>query len=324
MLSIPYSRYLVYPIPWYSFLIVLGAALAVILASREERRVGLPKDTIIDLTLRLLPIGILGARLYYVIFSFDQFRSDLLSIFRIWEGGLAIYGGVIAGIITILVFARRRRLSPLLLCDVIAPGLVLAQALGRWGNYFNMEAYGLPVLQPALCFFPLAVQIPENGVYVWHMATFFYESVWDFSIFVFLMCARHRFLRRQGNVFCFYAFLYAAGRFVIEDLRMDSLYASSSVRVSQLLSALVCLGLFLRYFLLLRRSPGFRKPLHLPVAACAFVCSAFQLLYALFPTVLASSSLSVRLLLLAGSSILLIISLFLVHSQEVSNADDKA
>ena len=112
MLSIPYSRYIVYPIPWYSFLIVLGAALAVILASREERRVGLPKDTIIDLTLRLLPIGILGARLYYVIFSFDQFRSDLFSIFRIWEGGLAIYGGVIAGIITILVFARRRRLSP--------------------------------------------------------------------------------------------------------------------------------------------------------------------------------------------------------------------
>ena len=327
MLSVPYSRYIFDPVPWYSFLIVLGVALAVILACREERRVGLPKDTMIDLTLWLLPFGIIGARLYYVLFSWDQFRSDLLSVFRVWEGGIAIYGAVIAGIVTVLVFARCRKLPPLLICDVIAPGLVLAQAIGRWGNYFNMEAYGLPVLRQSMCFFPLAVQIPENGVYVWHMATFFYESVWDFSVFVFLMAARHKLLRRQGDVFFFYAFLYAAGRFVIEDLRMDSLYTSSAVRVSQLLSALVCLALFVRWVLFLRGVPAFRKPVHLPVTVCALACSGFQILYALFPSLLSSVSLSARLLLLSGSSVLLIVSLFLVYiplSQEVSYADHKA
>ena len=102
MLSVPYSRYIFDPVPWYSFLIVLGVALAVILACREERRVGLPKDTMIDLTLWLLPFGIIGARLYYVLFSWDQFRSDLLSMFRVWEGGIAIYGAVIAGIVMLL------------------------------------------------------------------------------------------------------------------------------------------------------------------------------------------------------------------------------
>ena len=99
MFSVPASRYILYPIPWYSFLIVLGVVLAVFLACREERRLGLKKDTVIDLVLWLLPAGILGARIYYVIFSWDQFSGDLLSVLRVWEGGLAIYGGVIAGLI---------------------------------------------------------------------------------------------------------------------------------------------------------------------------------------------------------------------------------
>ena len=210
--------------------------------------------------------------------------------------------------------------------DLIAPGLALAQAIGRWGNYYNMEAYGLPVTQSALCFFPFAVQIPENGSWVWHMATFFYESVWDFSVFVFLMLARHRLLCRQGDVFFFYLFLYAAGRFVIEDLRMDSLYAASAIRVSQLLSALLCLLLLIRYYMLLRKSGAFKGYLHYPVAAVAFICSCFQLFYSLSPSFLAHASLALRLSLLGGSSFLLIVSLFLVYipfSQEVRHADNK-
>ena len=326
MFSVPYSRYIFAPIPWYSFLIVLGVALAVFLACREERRLGLKKDTVIDLALWVLPFGIIGARVYYVFFSWDQFRSDPLSVLKIWEGGIAIYGAVIAGLLTVFVFARCRNLPPLLLCDLIAPGLALAQAIGRWGNYFNMEAYGLPVTQPALCFFPLAVQIPENGFWVWHMATFFYESVWDFSVFVFLMLARHRMLCRRGDVFFFYLYLYAAGRFVIEDLRMDSLYASSAVRVSQLLSALLCLLLLIWYFVLLWNSGAFKGNLHGPVAAVAFISSCFQLFYSLSPSFLDQTSLSLRLLLLAGSSFLLIFSLFLVYipfSQEVCHANNK-
>ena len=143
MFSIPYSRYLFYPVTWYSVLIVTGAALALFLACKEEKRSGLPKDTVLDLALWLIPGGIIGARLYYVVFSFGQFRNDLLSVFRIWEGGLAIYGGIIAGLLVLFIFCRYRKLSFLLLCDMIAPGLALAQCIGRWGNWFNTEAFSL-------------------------------------------------------------------------------------------------------------------------------------------------------------------------------------
>ncbi len=246
-MSIPYSRFIFQPIPWYSFLIVSGALIAIILASREEKRAGLKKDTVLDLALWLLPCGIIGARIYYVVFSWDSFRNDFWSVFRVWEGGIAIYGAIIAGFLVIAVFSRRRKISLWALCDIIAPGLVLAQAIGRWGNYFNMEAYGAEITDPALQFFPLGVQIASGSGYVWHMATFFYESLWDFLVFLFLMAARRKWLRREGDVFCFYAFLYGCGRLVVEDLRMDSLYAASSVRVSQLLSVVICVVLLIRY-----------------------------------------------------------------------------
>ena len=326
MFSVPYSRYLVYPVPWYSFLIVLGVVLAVFLACREEHRYGLKKDTIIDLTLWLLPVSIIGARIYYVIFSWDQFRSDPLSVFKIWEGGIAIYGAVIAGLAVVLCFSRRRRLPALLLCDLIAPGLVLAQGIGRWGNYFNMEAYGLPLHNQALCFFPFAVRIMENGVYVWHMAAFFYESVWDLTIFIFLMSARRKLLRRRGDVFLFYAFLYAAGRFVIEEVRMDSLFLSSSVRVSQLLSAVVCLGILLRYLFLRRKTSRMNDILPYFCLPPALLASGFQLAYSLSGSFLSRSSFPVRLLLLSGSSAILIVSLFLLYPSlppEVSYADNQ-
>ena len=326
MLSIPYSRYIFYPIPWYSVLIVLGTAIAVILAAREEKRVGLKKDTVIDLALWVLPIGIIGARVYYVVFSWDQFRSDLLSVFRIWEGGIAIYGAVISGFLALLLFCRHRKLSLLLLCDLIAPGLVLAQSIGRWGNYFNMEAYGLSMEKPSLCFFPLAVQIYENGIYVWHMATFFYESLWDLIIFCFLILARRKILFRQGDVFSFYLFLYAAGRFIIEDLRMDSLYTSSSIRVSQLLSAIICLLVFLRYLHLANNNGSSKKFVYVIFTTIALISSAFQIFYALFASTFSKISFMTRFALLSASSVLLILSLFNVCpfiSQEVRNAHDE-
>ena len=132
----------------------------------------------------------MGARIYYVIFSWDQFRDDFLSVFRIWEGGIAIYGAVIAGFTAAAVFSVRRKISVWTLCDLAAPGLVLAQAIGRWGNYFNQEAYGLALKKASLCFFPFAVQIQGTAGPEWHMATFFYESCWNLCVFVFLMTAR--------------------------------------------------------------------------------------------------------------------------------------
>ncbi len=327
MSSIPYSRYLIYPIPWYSFLIVTGVVLALILACREEKRKKLPKDTVIDLALFLLPMGIIGARIYYVIFSWSQFSSDPLSVFRVWEGGLAIYGGVIGGFLAILLFSRRRRLPFLLLCDLIAPGLVLAQAIGRWGNWFNIEAYGLSVTDPSLCFFPFAVQVPSDGD-TWHLATFFFESAWNLGVFLFLICFRRRKSCRTGDVFCFYLVLYAAGRLVIEELRTDSLYASSSIRVSQLLSVLLCLAILVRYAAVLRRAGVYscRRLLLLMPSVAAVL---FALFYALCGGRFAAWPVTTVILSLSLCSLVMIVTLFLFHHEsqsvsEVSNADNQA
>ena len=327
MSSIPYSRYLIGPIPWYSFLIVTGVLIAVFLACREERRTSLPKDTVIDLALWLLPGGIIGARISYVLFSWDSFRDDLLSVFRIWEGGIAIYGGIIGGLIVLLLFCRARRLPPLQLCDIIVPGLAIAQCIGRWGNWFNIEAYGLTVTRPGLCFFPFAVQVPADG-FSWHLATFFYESLWDLFIFVFLIAARHRMLRYQGDVFFFYVFLYAAGRLIIEELRLDSLYASSGVRISQLLSVLLCLAVLFRYLIRFRNQGVHSARLRLIVIPLSLMISVFALLYTVSGSFLASWTPFRIILFLSGYSFLMIVCFFITYfssiHREVPDADHKA
>lgn len=310
--AMPYSRYILYPIPWYSFLIVLGAAVAIFLACREEKNAGLQKDTIIDLALWVIPFGIIGARVYYVVFSWDQFRNDLSSVFRIWEGGIAIYGALIAGMITLVLFCRRRSIPPLLLCDLLAPGLAFAQSIGRWGNYFNMEAYGLPVFNPALCFFPLAVEIPSGSVVRWHLAAFFYESIWDLSVFLFLMFTRRKYLRNRGDPFFFYAFLYASGRLVIEELRMDSLY-SSSVRISQLLSILICSAILLYYIVYMKKQKRFPCLLRLVLLPLAVIFTIFILLMTCSPSIQNAIRIRYRFILLCLYSLVMIMSLFSIR-----------
>ena len=325
MSSIPYSRYLVGPVPWYSFLIVAGVVLAIVLACRGERRTALPRDTVIDLALWLLPFGIAGARIYYVIFSWNSFRDDFLSVFRIWEGGLAIYGGIIAGVIVLLVFCRVRKLRPLPLCDIIVPSLALAQCIGRWGNWFNMEAYGFTVTDPRLCFFPFAVQIPADG-YAWHLATFFYESLWDFLVFLYLVIARRKLFRRDGDAFFSYLFLYGAGRLVIEQMRTDSLYAGSSVRVSQVLSVILCLFVLLRYARILYRY-GRSAVLCFTAVPLAAAVSVFVLLYTLTGAFLSTLPASKVIPILAACALLTILIFFTVFlcvsREEVRHADDK-
>ena len=324
-MAVPYSGYLFGSIKWYSFLIVFGAFLAVLLACREEKTVGLKKDTVLDLSLWVLPVGIIGARIYYVIFAWDSFRDDLWSVFRIWEGGIAIYGALIGGFLAVLVFSRARKINLLLLCDVVCPGVILAQAIGRWGNYFNMEAYGDAIENPALQFFPFAVKIPEEAQ-PWHMATFFYESLWNLLVFLFLIIGRRKNFRKSGDVFFFYTFLYACGRLVIEDFRTDSLYASSSVRVSQLLSVIICILLLIWYFLSLkerRKTP-------------AVICFVLSMIFALpvlgyclnlfiHPT---EMTLLHRFLLLGSYACMNLVTLFLIYgktkTEEVRYAVHKA
>ncbi len=219
-------------------LIVLGIALAFLLGAREEKRLGLPADTMIDITLVAVPCGILGSRLYFVAMEWPRFAGNLLSIFAIWEGGVAIYGAVIGGGLGVWFYCRKKKISFAKVVDMVAPGLLLAQAIGRWGNYFNMEAFGPAIQDARFQFFPLGVLIPEGGQWVWHMATFFYESLWNFTGFLSLMKLRKS-QTKDGNLFLWYLLLYGSGRFIIEQLRMDSLYLGG-LRVSQYVSLILC------------------------------------------------------------------------------------
>lgn len=237
-MAIPYSRTIIGSLPWYSVLVVTGIAVAVWLAGREEKRLGLPKDTTVDLALVVVPCGIVGARLYYVLMRWELFAANPVSALYVWQGGLAIYGAVIGGALGACVYARRKRIAFAKLADMIAPGLLLAQAIGRWGNYFNMEAYGPVIAEARLQFFPLAVFITADGE--WHAATFFYESMWNLLGFAALWLLRKR-QRETGDVFAWYLLIYGAGRFVIEQLREDSLYIGS-LRASQYLSLILCAG----------------------------------------------------------------------------------
>ena len=221
-------------VPVYGLLIAAAIALGVYLCSRQEKRLGLPREISIDFALWVVPAAVVGARLYYVAFQWEMYRGDPVRILYIWEGGLAIYGGVIGGALAALAFARAKKVPFGALADMVAPALILGQAIGRWGNFINGEAFGYAVENPALQFFPLAVYV--DGA--WHMATFFYESLWDFLGFWVLWLNRRR-ITARGNLFLGYLVWYGAGRMIIEGLRTDSLMWGP-VRVSQALSAALC------------------------------------------------------------------------------------
>ena len=251
-------------IPFYSILMMTAVALGLLLSTREEKRLRLPQDTVLNFALVAVPLGIVCARLYYVLFSWESFKSDPVEILRVWHGGLAIYGAVIGGLLAALLVTRGNLTRFLTLADVCAPSLARGQAIGRWGNYANMEAYGAPVTAAWAQFFPLAVEIPTvladgTTAYVWHMATFFYESLWCALLFVFLYRLQRK-PRHCGNVFFAYLVLYCAERAVVEGLREDSLMLrlfGLSIRFSQLLSALVIVFVAVVFFRRLRRA---KKP----------------------------------------------------------------
>ncbi|MBQ8619247.1 MAG: prolipoprotein diacylglyceryl transferase [Clostridia bacterium] len=253
MLSRPMiDRIALFGISWYAILIVSAILIGLAYCSYEARRLRVPQDTMIDFLLYAIPLAIVCARIYYVVFRFNMYSEDILSIFNIREGGLAIYGAVIGGLIAARITARKHGVPMLTILDIVSPALVLGQAIGRWGNYINMEAYGLRIGEEYLQFFPFAVEIPVGDVWYWHMATFFYEFCWNLIVFAILLFIRHT-LRRKGDVFCWYLLLYCAGRTVIEGLRYDSLtFISEFVRISQVLSAIAALGIVIYFFMRIR------------------------------------------------------------------------
>lgn len=257
---------------WYGLLIALGVLAAVLLACGREKRLGLERDTALNVALIAVPAAILCARLYYVLFSWEYYAAYPQDILNIRQGGLAIYGGVIGGVLAGYIYCRVKRISFARGLDLVAPSLALGQAIGRWGNFLNQEAYGAAVENPALRFFPLAVHIDGSG---WHWATFFYESLWCALIAAFLLVAeRRRFFRRSGDIFGAYLFLYGLERALVEGLRTDSLYLGP-IRVSQLLSLLMVLFVCAA---LVRRGKGLPAVVRLlPVPVCLLLGAALAL-----------------------------------------------
>lgn len=269
-----------FSVRWYGVLIALGIALAIILSEKREKQRGLPDETTISMVLWVLPAAIVCARIYYVAFSFDAYRNDLLRVLNIREGGLAIYGGIIGGVITGVIWARKKRVPVLALADAVAPGLALAQAVGRWGNFLNQEAYGVRIENPRLRFFPLAVFIRSEGD--WFAATFFYESAWCFLICVVILALeRKKPLPRRGYATILYVILYAFERTLVEGLRTDSLYWGG-VRISQLLSAVMLIACAVICVLTRKKSAAKRIFLTLTaVVAVPFIACCVP--YARFP-----------------------------------------
>ncbi|NLV76258.1 MAG: prolipoprotein diacylglyceryl transferase [Tissierellia bacterium] len=210
---------------WYGILIAIGVILGTILALREAERIGVGEDNLIDLLLFAIPLAVIGARIYYVVFTWDYYKENLKEIFHFRGGGLAIHGAIIAGIIVAVIFSRKRDIDFWKIADICAPSLALGQAIGRWGNYINQEAYGTPT--------DLPWGIMIDGVKV--HPTFLYESIGDFLIFLFLIWYRRNKPKVSGEVFLLYIMLYSSLRFFIEGLRTDSLMLGP-LRIAQLVS----------------------------------------------------------------------------------------
>lgn len=232
-------------INWYGVIIGIGIYVAIWLSTKEADKRGLKEDTIIDLAMWLIPIGIIGARLYYVLFELGYYLQNPRQILAVWQGGLAIYGGLIAGFFTLVWFSKKRNLPIDLLLDILAPNVLLAQAIGRWGNFINQEAHGGEVSRQFLenLYLPefIIQQMEINGSY--YHPTFLYESVWSLVGFgVLIMLRNHKNLFRRGEVALSYVLWYSFGRFFIEGMRTDSLWIGDFLRVSQGLSLVLFIG----------------------------------------------------------------------------------
>ena len=235
------------PIYFYGVLIALGFALAILYCSKHAPDFGIESDDFVDLMLWLTPLSIVGARLYFVAFRWQDYAADPKQIFAVWEGGLAIYGGIIAGVLVIVFFCRHKKIPVAAMLDLAVFGLLIGQILGRWGNFMNREAFGAETE----IFCRMGLTDPAgNTIYV--HPTFLYESLWNLIGLLFLIRFVKRGMRRyDGQCAMLYFFWYGLGRAWIEGLRTDSLYlGSTGIRVSQLLS--VVLALLMGLLLLLQ------------------------------------------------------------------------
>ena len=223
-------------IHYYGVIIAIGLMLAVLYGCRRSREFGLKQDDVLDGVLWITPFAIICARLYYCIFSWDQYAADPISILYIWQGGLAIYGGVLGAAAGIILFCKIKKIKIGALLDVVALGFLIGQSIGRWGNFFNREAFGAATDS----FFRMGLMNRYTGQFEYYHPTFLYESLWNAAGFVLLhFLSRKR--KYDGQIALGYAAWYGLGRALIEGLRVDSLYWGP-FRVSQVLAAASCVA----------------------------------------------------------------------------------
>ena len=222
-------------IHFYGMIIALGLILAVVYACRRSKEFGIREDDLLDGVLWVTPFAILCARAYYCIFSWESYASDPIRVLYIWEGGLAIYGGVLGAIIGVTVFCKLKHIKLPMLLDLVSLGFLIGQSMGRWGNFFNREAFGAETTS----FLRMGLMNGYTGTVTYYHPTFFYESAWNALGFLLL---HHLSKKRQydGQIALGYVAWYGLGRAFIEGLRTDSLYWGP-FRVSQLLAATSCI-----------------------------------------------------------------------------------
>jgi phosphatidylglycerol---prolipoprotein diacylglyceryl transferase len=228
-------------IRWYSVLILVGVFVAYFLITREANRFKIKYDFIFNLIFWVLIMGIIGARVFFVIFSWDYYSKNLSEIYKIWNGGLAIHGGIIAGFITLILYCKKYNVDILKITDIFAPALIIAQAIGRWGNFFNSEAYGSSVSYQTLVNMKIIPQFVIDNMYIngsYHLPMFYFESIACLIGFIILMIIRRKKYIKKGQIMSTYLIWYGIVRGIIETFRTDSLMIAN-VKVAQILSVIM-------------------------------------------------------------------------------------
>jgi len=240
-------------IRWYGILIATGVLLGTTLAHREAIRRGEDPDKILNAIVLTVLFGLLGGRLYYVLFNWEYYGANPRKILAVWEGGLAIHGGLIAGTLAAVLYCRGTGLRLPVTLDIMAPGVAIGQAIGRWGNFFNQEAFGVPTDLPWKLYIDPTHRPAWLGSFDYFHPTFLYESLWNFLVFAALWFGlRNRLQGKPGALTLCYLGLYSIGRFFVEGLRIDSLMLGS-FRAAQVASVLLVAGSALGLALMLRR-----------------------------------------------------------------------
>ncbi|MEI6063091.1 MAG: prolipoprotein diacylglyceryl transferase [Pseudanabaena sp. ELA748] len=224
-------------IRWYGLLIASAIILGTVLAQKLAERRNVDPELVGDLVIWLVVGAIPCARLYYVLFEWPRFQTqEWYKVFAIWEGGIAIHGAIIGGAIAAAIFSKRQKISTWLMADIVMPAVILGQAIGRWGNFFNSEAFGAPTDLPWKLLIPLNRRPPELINEAYFHPTFLYESIWNIGVFVILIFTFLKFPKlKTGTITMIYAIAYSIGRFWIEGLRTDSLMVFG-LRTAQMIS----------------------------------------------------------------------------------------